>query len=215
MRNVSMAAFTYMVLLFLLQLLRGKTDQRYREQQLRREQEYQKTLKAAALKAESANLAKTEFLQRMSHDIRTPINGIRGMVEIGDRCPEDMARQADCRKKIWEASTLLLELVNEVLDMGKLESGEVVLESVPFDLPELMHEITDVLEKQAAERGIVLHREYGKLPHPRLVGSPLHVKRLLMNVLSNAVKYNRDKGRVMLDCFELSCTGDKVQICFV
>ena len=213
MRNVSMAAFTYMVLLFLLQLLRGKTDQRYREQQLRRE--YQKTLKAAALKAESANLAKTEFLQRMSHDIRTPINGIRGMVEIGDRCPEDMARQADCRKKIWEASTLLLELVNEVLDMGKLESGEVVLESVPFDLPELMHEITDVLEKQAAERGIVLHREYGKLPHPRLVGSPLHVKRLLMNVLSNAIKYNRDKGRVMLDCFELSCTGDKVQICFV
>ena len=203
MRNVSMAAFTYMVLLFLLQLLRGKTDQRYREQQLRREQEYQKTLKAAALKAESANLAKTEFLQRMSHDIRTPINGIRGMVEIGDRCPEDMARQADCRKKIWEASTLLLELVNEVL------------ESVPFDLPELMHEITDVLEKQAAERGIVLHREYGKLPHPRLVGSPLHVKRLLMNVLSNAIKYNRDKGRVMLDCFELSCTGDKVQICFV
>lgn len=215
MRNVSMAAFTYMVLLFLLQLLRGKTDQRYREQQLRREQEYQKTLKAAALKAESANLAKTEFLQRMSHDIRTPINGIRGMVEIGDRCPEDMARQADCRKKIWEASTLLLELVNEVLDMGKLESGEVVLESVSFDLPELMHEITDVLEKQAAERGIVLHREYGKLPHPRLVGSPLHVKRLLMNVLSNAIKYNRDKGRVMLDCFELSCTGDKVQICFV
>ena len=215
MRNVSMAAFTYMVLLFLLQLLRGKTDRRYREQQLRREQEYQKTLKAAALKAERANHAKTEFLQRMSHDIRTPINGIRGMVEIGDRCPEDMARQADCRKKIWEASTLLLELVNEVLDMGKLESGEVVLESVPFDLPELMHEVIDVLEKQAAERGIVLHRAYGGLPHPRLVGSPLHVKRLLMNVLSNAIKYNREKGRVMLDCFELSCTGDKVQICFV
>ena len=181
----------------------------------RPEQEYQKTLKAAALKAESANLAKTEFLQRMSHDIRTPINGIRGMVEIGDRCPEDMARQADCRKKIWEASTLLLELVNEVLDMGKLESGEVVLENVPFDLPELMHEITDVLEKQAAERGIVLHREYGRLPHPRLVGSPLHVKRLLMNVLSNAIKYNREKGRVMLDCFELSSNGDKAQICFV
>ena len=215
MRNVSMAAFAYMVVLFLLQLLRGKTARRYREQQLRREQEYQKTLKAAALKAESANLAKTEFLQRMSHDIRTPINGIRGMVEIGDRCPEDMARQADCRKKIWEASTLLLELVNEVLDMGKLESGEVVLENVPFDLPELIHEITDVLEKQAEERGIVLHREYGRLPHPRLVGSPLHVKRLLMNVLSNAIKYNREKGRVMLDCFELSCTGDKVQICFV
>ena len=209
MRNVSMAAFTYMVLLFLLQLLRGKTDQRYREQQLRREQEYQKTLKAAALKAESANLAKTEFLQRMSHDIRTPINGIRGMVEIGDRCPEDMARQADCRKKIWEASTLLLELVNEVLDMGKLESGEVVLESVPFDLPELMHEITDVLEKQAAERGIVLHREYGKLPHPRLVGSPLHVKRLLMNVLSNAIKYTPEGGHIAVSVKELPAEKPK------
>ena len=170
---------------------------------------------SALHKAEEASQAKTEFLSNMSHDIRTPINGIRGMVEIGDRCPEDMARQADCRKKIWEASTLLLELVNEVLDMGKLESGEVVLENVPFDLPELIHEITDVLEKQAEERGIVLHREYGRLPHPRLVGSPLHVKRLLMNVLSNAIKYNREKGRVMLDCFELSCTGDKVQICFV
>lgn len=215
MRNMSMAAFSFMVVLFLLQLLRGKTDRRYREQRLRREQEYQESLKAAALKAESANLAKTEFLQRMSHDIRTPINGIRGMVEIGDRCPQDMARQADCRKKIWEASTLLLELVNEVLDMGKLESGEIVLESVPFDLPELLREITDVLEKQAAERGIALYCEYSRLPHPWLVGSPLHIKRLLMNVLSNAIKYNRDKGRVMLDCFELSCTGDKVQICFV
>ena len=215
MRNMSMAAFSFMVVLFLLQLLRGKTDRRYREQRLRREQEYQESLKAAALKAESANLAKTEFLQRMSHDIRTPINGIRGMVEIGDRCPQDMARQADCRKKIWEASTLLLELVNEVLDMGKLESGEIVLESVPFDLPELLREITDVLEKQAAERGIALYCEYSRLPHPWLVGSPLHIKRLLMNVLSNAIKYNRDKGRVMLDCFELSCTRDKVQICFV
>ena len=215
MRNVSMAAFTYMVLLFLLQLLRGKTDQRYREQQLRREQEYQKTLKAAALKAESANLAKTEFLQRMSHDIRTPINGIRGMVEIGDRCPEDMARQADCRKKIWEASTLLLELVNEVLDMGKLESGEVVLESVPFDLPELMHEITDVLEKQAAERGIRIRRRPMEVEHTKLIGSPLHVKRLLMNILSNAVKYNKDNGRVTLECTELPGEGDTVQIRFV
>ena len=106
-----------------------------------------------------------------------------------------------------------LLLLNKQKKLRKFR--EVVLENVPFDLPELIHEITDVLEKQAEERGIVLHREYGRLPHPRLVGSPLHVKRLLMNVLSNAIKYNREKGRVMLDCFELSCTGDKVQICFV
>ncbi len=150
----------------------------------------------------------------MSHDIRPPSTASG---YGGDRRPLPGGYGAAGRlpQKIWEASTLLLELVNEVLDMGKLESGEVVLENVPFDLPELIHEITDVLEKQAEERGIVLHREYGRLPHPRLVGSPLHVKRLLMNVLSNAIKYNREKGRVMLDCFELSCTGDKAQICFV
>ena len=213
--NVMVALGFYVGMLLLVLLFHGKTAQGYHEQQLARDREYQAQLKEEARKADRANAAKTEFLQRMSHDLRTPINGILGLVEIGEYYREDPETQIECRRKIRDTSHLLLELVNEVLDMGKLESGEVVLENVSFDLPELMHEITDVLEKQAAERGIVLHREYGKLPHPRLVGSPLHVKRLLMNVLSNAIKYNRDKGRVMLDCFELSCTGDKAQICFV
>ena len=213
--NVMVALGFYVGALLLVRLFQWKTAQDYHEQQLAQDREYQAQLKEEARKAERANAAKTEFLQRMSHDIRTPINGILGLVEIGEYYREDQEKQSECRRKIRDTSHLLLELVNEVLDMGKLESGEVVLESVPFDLPELMHEITDVLEKQAAERGIVLHREYGRLPHPRLVGSPLHVKRLLMNVLSNAIKYNREKGRVMLDCFELSSNGDKVQICFV
>ena len=213
--NVMVALGSYVGVLLLVVLLHWRTTQDYHQQQLARDREYQAQLKEEARKAERANAAKTEFLQRMSHDIRTPINGILGLVEIGEYYREDPEKQSECRRKIRDTSHLLLELVNEVLDMGKLESGEVVLESVPFDLPELMHGVIDVLEKQAAERGIVLHREYGKLPHPRLVGSPLHVKRLLMNVLSNAIKYNRDKGHVMLDCFELSCTGDKVQICFV
>ena len=213
--NVMVALGFYVGALLLVLLFQRKTAQDYHEQQLAQDQEYQAQLKEEARKAERANAAKTEFLQRMSHDIRTPINGILGLVEIGEYYREDPEKQSECRRKIRDTSHLLLELVNEVLDMGKLESGEVVLENVPFDLPELIHEITDVLEKQAEERGIVLHREYGRLPHPRLVGSPLHVKRLLMNVLSNAIKYNREKGRVMLDCFELSCTGDKAQICFV
>ena len=214
-RNMLFAVFVYAVILFLVQMLRWKTAQRYREQQLRREQEYQKQLKAEALKAEAANIAKTEFLQRMSHDIRTPINGIRGMVEIGDHYPEDTARQTECRRKIWEASTLLLELVNEVLDMGKLESGEIVLEKVPFDLPQLLDETCTVLEKQAAERGIRIRRRPMEVEHTKLIGSPLHVKRLLMNVLSNAVKYNKDNGRVTLECTELPGEGDTVQIRFV
>lgn len=214
-KNLMFTSVAYLLIVLMIELVRRRTLQNYQQEKARQEHAYQASLEQAAHRAEAANIAKTEFLQRMSHDIRTPINGIRGMIEIGNHYSTDMAKQAECREKIWEASGLLLELVNEVLDMGKLESGEVVLENVPFDLPELIHEITDVLEKQAEERGIVLHREYGRLPHPRLVGSPLHVKRLLMNVLSNAIKYNREKGRVMLDCFELSCTGDKAQICFV
>ena len=214
-RNMLFAVFVYALILFLVQTLRWKTAQRYREQQLRREQQYQQELKAEALKAEAANVAKTEFLQRMSHDIRTPINGIRGMVEIADHYPQDAAKQADCRRKIWDASTLLLELVNEVLDMGKLESGEIVLEKVPFDLDELLREIYTVLEKQAAERGICIERKPMQVEHFRLIGSPLHVKRLLMNILSNAVKYNKDNGRVALECTELPGEGDNVQMRFV
>ena len=206
-RNMMFAVFVYAIIIFLLQTLRWKTAQRYREQQLLREQEYQKQLKAEALKAEAANVAKTEFLQRMSHDIRTPINGIRGMVEIADHYPQDAAKQADCRRKIWDASTLLLELVNEVLDMGKLESGEVVLEKVPFDLKELLTEIYSVLEKSASERGIRMERRSMQVEHFRLIGSPLHVKRLLMNILSNAVKYNKENGSITLECKELTGEG--------
>ena len=214
-RNMLFAVFAYALILFLVQTLRWKTAQRYREQQLLREQEYQKQLKAEALKAEAANVAKTEFLQRMSHDIRTPINGIRGMVEIADHYPQDTAKQADCRKKIWDASTLLLELVNEVLDMGKLESGEIVLETVPFDLRQLLQEICTVLEKQAAERGIRMERRPMQVEHFRLIGSPLHVKRLLMNILSNAVKYNKENGSITLECTELPGAGDIVRLRFV
>ena len=214
-RNMLFAVFCYVVVLMLIQTLRWKTAQRYREQQLAREQEYQKQLKAEAVKAEAANVAKTEFLQRMSHDIRTPINGIRGMVEIADHFPENAHKQAECRKKIWDASTLLLELVNEVLDMGKLESGEVVLENVPFDLRQLLQEICTVLEKQAAERGICIRHGPMQVQHFRLIGSPLHVKRLLMNILSNAVKYNKENGSVTLECTEQHTEGDATWMRFV
>ena len=213
-RNMLFAVFVYAVILFLVQMLRWKTAQRYREQQLRREQEYQKQLKAEALKAEAANIAKTEFLQRMSHDIRTPINGIRGMVEIGDHYPEDTARQTECRRKIWEASTLLLELVNEVLDMGKLESGEIVLESCPFNVIELKDGILQTMERAAAERGIMM-TDRTEVKHTTLIGSPLHLKRLLMNILSNAIKYNKDNGSIDLTCREVRSDGKIAWIEFI
>ena len=213
-RKLMLALICYMSVLLILWIVRWKTMQNYRESQMKRELAYQEKLKEAAQKAESANIAKTEFLQRMSHDIRTPINGIRGMVEIADHYRDDMEKQQECRNKVLEASDLLLELVNEVLDMGKLESGEVVLESRGFNVLDVVDEITGVLEKQAAERGITIIQNVSDISHPHLIGSPLHVKRLLMNIVSNAVKYNKDNGSVTLSCEELKSRDDMAWIKF-
>ena len=146
--------------------------------------------------------------------IEGQVRGIRGMVEIGNHYPADEAKQAECRKKIWDASGLLLELVNEVLDMGKLESGEVVLEERPFHMPALLDEIVDTQTCSAAERGITIKHTERVLPHPDLIGSPLHVKRLLMNLLSNAVKYNKDNGSITLGCREVRGSGKTVWVEF-
>ena len=168
-----------------------------------KEKAYQEELLRAAKKAEAANVAKTEFLQRMSHDIRTPINGIIGMVEVGDHYSDDIEKQADCRAKIKYASNTLLELVNEVLDMSKLESGEVVLEEVGLNIDQLSDETVMILEEVAKERNIQIIREGRSITHPYLIGSPTHVKRVLMNVLSNAIKYNRDNGCIYISYKEL------------
>ena len=201
-KNLLFTLLAYAMVLFIVIMIRWRLKHGYQEEQLRREQSYQQQLKDAARKAESANRAKTEFLQRMSHDIRTPINGIRGMVEIGDHYSEDLAKQAECRRKIWDASTLLLELVNEVLDMGKLESGEILLESCPFNVIELKDGILQTMERAAAERGITM-TDRTEVKHTTLIGSPLHLKRLLMNIWSNAIKYNKDNGSIDLTCREV------------
>lgn len=168
-----------------------------------KEKAHQEELLKAAKKAEAANVAKTEFLQRMSHDIRTPINGIIGMVEVGDHYSDDIEKQADCRAKIKDASKTLLELVNEVLDMSKLESGEIVLEEVGFNIDKLSDETIGIVEELAKERNIQIVEEEKSITHPYLMGSPIHVKRVLMNVLSNAIKYNRDNGFIYVSYKEL------------
>ncbi len=213
-QNFVIVVISYCVILLFIQFVRWKTAQKYTDEQIRKEKVYQEKLLDASEKAESANHAKTEFLQRMSHDIRTPINGIRGMVEIGDYYADDMEKQAECRKKIREASGLLLELFNEVLDMGKLESGEIILEARVFNIQVILNEIIDIVEKQAQERNITITCKDNVITHPNLVGSPLHVKRLLMNILSNSVKYNRDNGTVTLCCEETAYSEHKTQFVF-
>ena len=213
-RNMLIALALYAVMILLAQVIHWKSVQRYQKEQIEQEKIYQEKLIEEAEKAEHANRSKTIFLQRMSHDIRTPINGILGLVEIGDHYAQDMQKQAECRRKIHNSGRLLLDLVNEVLDMGKMESGEVFLEEVPFSLPKLLEEVTDSFYRSAAEHSIVLHKAVLELPHPKLIGSPLHLKRLLMNIQGNAVKYNRENGEIWVKCREIRCEGQTAWIEF-
>lgn len=203
LQNVMATFLLYVIAISLMWLSLRKSKENSLRIERKKEQDYQRNLLEAAKKAEAANQAKTEFLQRMSHDIRTPINGIRGMVDVGDYYDDDLEKQSECRKKIREASNILLELVNEVLDMSKLESGEVFLEEKSFRLDEVIQEVCDVVERLAEERKIQVDMDLGPIQHMNLVGSAMHLKRLLMNVLSNAVKYNKDHGSIHLSCREL------------
>jgi signal transduction histidine kinase/CheY-like chemotaxis protein len=145
-----------------------------------------------------------KFLRQMSHDIRTPINGIRGMIRIANSAPEDLEKQETCRQKIWEASDLLIDLVNDVLDMGRLNSGEVKLEEKPFNMRELVESAVAVAEGAAQHRGIKINVEKLEGRHWQLIGSPTQVSRVLNNIIGNAIKYNKDKGLINISCRELA-----------
>lgn len=183
--------------------VRRRADRRRLTDLLQQERDYGDKLAKAAREASSANSAKTEFLRRMSHDLRTPINGIRGMVEVGDANADDLQKQTECRSKIWTASGLLLDLANEALDMSRLESGQIDLELVPTNLATLNHEVRDILERQAEERLVTIICDQQTLDHPYARVSVTHLKRLLLNIAGNAVKYNRQGGYVRLVCREV------------
>lgn len=170
---------------------------------LLQERDYGDKLAKAAREASSANSAKTEFLRRMSHDLRTPINGIRGMVEVGNANADDLQKQTECRSKIWTASGLLLDLANEALDISRLESGQVSLDLVPTNLVALNYEVRDILERQAEERLVTIICDQEALDHPYVRASVTHLKRLLANIAGNAVKYNRRGGYVRMTCREV------------
>ena len=196
--------FLYFLIFSLFLFWRYKANQAHQKQELEKEEKYKGELLIAAKRAEAANRAKTEFLQRMSHDIRTPINGICGMVDMAGHYADDAEKQSEYREKVKSASHLLLEMLNDVLDMSKLESGEVVLEAIPLNLSNIFEEVLVVIEQMAAERNIRIMWEEKELTHWNLIGSPSHVKRILMNILSNAVKYNKDNGNIYVSCIEIA-----------
>ena len=201
--NVAGVIFLYLLIFNVFWFWAYRTNLTHRKQEQEKDEKYKAELLIAAKKAEAANEAKTEFLQRMSHDIRTPINGICGLVDMADHYVDDMEKQTEYRTKIKEASNLLLELVNDVLDMSKLESGEIVLEEIPFNLRSISREVFVVIEQVAAEQNIRIVWEKKEIIHRDLIGSPGYVKRVMMNILSNAVKYNRENGHIYLSCMEI------------
>ena len=201
--SVTGVIFLYFLIFTMFWFWSYRTNLAHRKLEQEKDEKYKAELLSAAKKAEAANEAKTEFLQRMSHDIRTPINGICGMVNMADHYADDMEKQTECRAKVKEASHLLLELVNEVLDMSKLESDEVVLEEIPFNLIRISREVFVVIDQMASEQNIRIVWEKKEVTHWDLIGSPGHVKRVMMNILSNAVKYNRANGQIYISCREI------------
>ena len=195
--------FLYFLIFSIFWFWAYRTNLTHQKMEQEKDEKYKAELLIAAKKAEAANEAKTEFLQRMSHDIRTPINGICGMVNMADHYADDMEKQTEYRTKVKEASNLLLELVNDVLDMSKLESGEIVLEEIPFNLSSISREVFVVIEQMTAEQNIQIVWEKKEITHRNFIGSPGYVKRVMMNVLSNAVKYNRENGQIYISCMEI------------
>ena len=201
--SVTAVVFLYLLIFGIFCFWGYRADLAHRKQEQEKDEKYKAELLIAAKKAEAANEAKTEFLQRMSHDIRTPINGICGMIDMAEHYADDMEKQTEYRTKVKEASNLLLELVNDVLDMSKLESDDIVLEESPFNLSIIFEEVLVVIEQIAAEQNIRIVWEKKEIKHRDLIGSPRYVKRVMMNILSNAVKYNRENGQIYISCREI------------
>lgn len=182
-----------------------------------RELMYQKQLKASMEDAHRANLSKTDFLRRMSHDIRTPLNGIAGMIHIAEKYDNDVVKLQECRQKVLQSTEYLQNLINNVLDISKLESGSLVLEHKSFDLAELLSNNLTVVAMSAYENGVRFEGgvEASTIRHRYLIGSPVHLSRVLMNLSSNAIKYNHFHGTVNVHCEELSDDGNRAVFQFV
>ncbi|MDE6983199.1 MAG: response regulator [Lachnospiraceae bacterium] len=157
----------------------------------------QNTELAEALRAcEEENRAKSSFLSSMSHDIRTPMNAIMGMTSIGLSHIDEKPRVLDCLQKIQTASTHLMSLVNDVLDMSRIASGRMTLSEEPFSLADMVHDIAVIVRPQAAQKHQVFQMEIGTIHEENLIGDPLHLRQILVNIIGNAVKYTQEEGRV-------------------
>lgn len=181
-------------------------------EQKRKEMTYQEDLRVTAEEAERANAVKTDFLKRMSHDIRTPINGIRGLVNVGKNHIHDVDKIAECLDEIMRSSDMLVDLVNNVLNMSKLESGGIQLTEEAFDLQEMLNDVERFVNVQAERKQISLQINSTEVEHYHLIGSPLHIRQIFQNIIENAVKFNMDSGSVNVVCRELARDENTVEL---
>ncbi len=159
-------------------------------------------LKERAAAAKAANSTKTDFLARMSHDIRTPMNAIHGMVEIIKKNPEDKKRVKDCIRKIDISTSHMIVLIDEILDMSKLDNGNLDITTESFDIGEVLQQSLDFAVGQAEERDISVYMDSSDLTVTKVVGCELYTRRIFTNLLSNAIKFNKDNGSVSIEVNE-------------
>lgn len=175
----------------------------------------QKKVQLALEVAEHASRAKGDFLSRMSHEIRTPLNGIIGMTEIAQMHLDDPKRQADCLKKIETSSKYLLSLINDILDMSRIESGKIELALKVFDLKEMLEQIHGMFDQKAQEQGIAFKIEYGELETSSVVGDDLRLTQILVNLVSNALKFTPAGGEVSLVVRQLVADEQSISLEFL
>ena len=168
------------------------------DEERQKELSYQRRLREVAREAELANSAKTNFLSRMTHDIRTPLNGIIGLLNINKAHRDDTELVWRNQEKMLISANYLLSLVNDILEMSKLEAGEVLLSREVIDLKQIAMDIVTIVEPRAANAGISIRYEQSQtdLIYPYIYSSPLHLRQIFLNIMSNCIKYNKPNGMV-------------------
>ena len=212
-RNMLYTVFIYLVIVGFMHALRWRMLQGHQKEQMRLQKEYTKNLESknlelreAVFQAQKANAAKSSFLSRMSHDIRTPLNGIIGLIKINETHMDDRELVKTNQDKMLVSADHLLSLINDVLQMGKLEDENIEISHEPIDLGEISREVGTIISGRTAEAGIAFEIGKQELPVSYVYGSPLHIRQIFLNIYGNCIKYNKPHGKVTTT---LKCLGEK------
>ena len=212
-RNMLYTVFIYLVIVGFMHALRWRMLQGHQKEQMRLQKEYTKNLESknlelreAVFQAQKANAAKSSFLSRMSHDIRTPLNGIIGLIKINETHMDDRELVKTNQDKMLVSADHLLSLINDVLQMSKLEDENIEISHEPIDLGEISREVGTIISGLTAEAGIAFEIGKQELPVSYVYGSPLHIRQIFLNIYGNCIKYNKPHGKVTTT---LKCLGEK------